>query len=67
MNMRVHRLATTMQAEEAYTLVEFLDQLREVLMQAYGDEITRMLAAQTAGPPQRWESMGDLLGEEEPF
>jgi hypothetical protein len=66
MSMRIHRLATTMQAEEAYTLVEFLDQLREVLMHAYGDEITRMLA-QTAGPPQRWESMADLWGEEEPF
>lgn len=26
-----------------YTLVEFLDQLREVLMQTYGDDITTML------------------------
>lgn len=43
MNMRVHRLVTYMQAEEAYTLVEFLDQLRATLMQAYGDEITCML------------------------
>jgi hypothetical protein len=65
--MRIHRLATHMQAEQAYNLVEFLDQLREVLMHAYGDEITRMLVDQTAGPPQRWESMGDLQGEEEPF
>ena len=43
MSMRVHRLVTYMQAEDAYTLVEFLDQLRATLMQAYGDEITRML------------------------
>lgn len=43
MNMRVHRLVTHLQAEEAYTLIEFLDQIRAVLMQTYGDEITRML------------------------
>jgi hypothetical protein len=51
MNMRIHRLATYMQAQEAYTVVEFLDQLREVLMHAYGEEITRMLAAQTGVAP----------------
>jgi hypothetical protein len=43
MNMRVHRLVTHLQAEEAYTVVEFLDQLRAVLMQSYGQEITQML------------------------
>ena len=43
MTRRVHKLATHFRAEEAYTLIEFLDQLREVLMAAYGDEIADML------------------------
>lgn len=41
--MRVNRIVTHLRAEDAYTLVEFLDQLREVLMQTYGDDITAML------------------------
>lgn len=41
--MRVNKIATHLQPGEAYTLVEFLDQLREVLMQTYGDDITTML------------------------
>jgi hypothetical protein len=41
--MRVNRIVTHLRPEEAYTLVEFLDQLREVLMQTYGKEISTML------------------------
>ncbi len=41
--MRVNRIVTHLQPEEAYTLVEFLDQLREMLMQTYGEDITTML------------------------
>jgi len=43
MIMRVNRIVTHLRPEDAYTLVEFLDQLRNVLMQTYGDEITTML------------------------
>jgi hypothetical protein len=43
MIMRVNKIVTHLQPGEAYTLVEFLDQLREVLMQTYGDDITTML------------------------
>ena len=48
MTMRVSKLTTYLRPEDAYTLVEFLDQLREMLMQAYGDEIVAML--QEASP-----------------
>ncbi len=41
--MRVNKIVTYLQPGEAYTLVEFLDQLRDVLMQTYGDDITAML------------------------
>ena len=34
MTMRVSKLTTYLRPEDAYTLVEFLDQLREMLMQS---------------------------------
>ena len=43
MIMRVNKIVTHLQPGDAYMLVEFLDQLREVLMQTYGDDITTML------------------------
>lgn len=43
MTMRIHTLITHLQPEDAYTLIEILDQLRDALMQAYGVEITTML------------------------
>lgn len=36
MSMRTHRLTTYLQAHQAHSLIDFLDQVREVLMQAYG-------------------------------
>ena len=65
MSMRVHKLTTYLQAEEACTLIEFLDQVREVLMQAYGDDITAMLRqpCSPAQPLEPWETFGD----EDPF
>jgi len=43
MTMRIHTLVTHLQPHEAYTLIEFLDQLRESLLQVYGEEVTTML------------------------
>jgi hypothetical protein len=43
MTMRVNKIVTYLRPEDAYTLVEFLDQLREALMETYGDDITAML------------------------
>lgn len=34
---------THLRADEALTLIEFLDQLRDVLMHTYGDEVKAML------------------------
>jgi hypothetical protein len=45
--MRVHKIITHLQPAEAYTLVEFLDQLRDALMQTYGDDIATMLKEAT--------------------
>ena len=43
MTMRVSKITTYLRPEDAHTIVEFLDQLREMLMQTYGDEIMAML------------------------
>ena len=48
MTMRVNTLVTHLRPEDAYTLIEFLDQLRAALMQTYGDEIRALL--QEASP-----------------
>ena len=60
--MRIHKLTTYLQAEEVFTLVEFLDQLRDVLIQAYGDDISAML--QQASAPR---TSTEIAGDEDAF
>lgn len=43
MNMRVNTVITHLRAEDAVTLIEFLDQLREVLARTYGPDIVAMM------------------------
>lgn len=62
MNMRVHTLVTHLQAEDAYQLVEFIDQLRDILIQSYGEEIKAMLqAASYHDPTQEMHDIQDDL------
>ncbi len=42
MTMSVTRLRTYWTAEEAATAIDFLDNLREVLWETYGEQITQM-------------------------
>ena len=43
MSLSITRLPTHWNADEAYTVIAFLDLLRDQLMESYGDEITAML------------------------
>jgi hypothetical protein len=43
MTMRVNTIVTHLRPEDAYTVIDFLDQLRSMLVQTYGDEIKEML------------------------
>lgn len=43
MSMRVHKLTTHLRPEDAYAIVEFLDQVRDMLLLTYGDDIKTML------------------------
>ena len=65
MSMRIHKLTTYLQAEEACSLIEFLEQLRERLLQSYGDDIIAML--QQNSTPQHQCEPRDLFDDEEQF
>lgn len=51
MSMRINTLVTHLRAEDALTLIEFLDQLRELLIQTYGDEIKTLLQDASSSTP----------------
>jgi hypothetical protein len=57
MTMRINTIVTHFRPEDAYTLIEFLDQLRAVLMQTYGDEMRKLL--QEASPREPRVECGD--------
>lgn len=47
MTMRINTVVTHLRAEDAHSIIEFLDQLRYVLMQNYGSDIRAMLQEAT--------------------
>ena len=49
MSMRVNTIVTHLRPEDAYTLIEFLDQVRDVLMQSYADDMKTMLQEASTG------------------
>ena len=62
MSMRVNTIITHLRPEDAHTLIEFLDQVRDALMQTYSGEIRAMLReAETTRAP------GNTLEDDEPF
>jgi hypothetical protein len=46
MTMRLTQLATHCEPDEALTMIQFLDQLKELLWTAYGEEIIRQAYAE---------------------
>ena len=62
MSMRVNTIITHLRAEDAYTLIEFLDQVRDALIHTYGDDVKAILQAASQRASQQ------LWGEDdEPF
>ena len=60
MTMRVSQITTHLRPEDAYTIIEFLDQLRAMLIATYGDEIVALLQeASPRGPGSSDEGMED--------
>ena len=65
MTMRVSQITTYLRPEDAHTVIEFLDQVRAMLMQTYGDEIMALLqqaSQHESAPPDEW-----MDGQREPF
>ena len=62
MSMRVNTIITHLRPEDAITLIEFLDQVRDVLAQTYDREIRAMMQEATT----TFESDG-AAGEDESF
>lgn len=60
MTMRVSKITTYLRPEDAHTIIEFLDQLREMLVQTYGDEIMALLQEASQHPDERMEEHGEL-------
>ena len=62
MMMCVNQIVTHLRPEDAYTLIEFLDQLRDTLMQTYGDEI-RIFLQEAQAPLELavGEANGDVV------
>ena len=56
MSLRIITIVTRLRAEDAHTLIEFLDQVRDALMQTYSGEIRAMLReAETTRAPGKPE------------
>ncbi|MFN2329313.1 MAG: hypothetical protein ABR612_10370 [Chromatocurvus sp.] len=56
MSMKVLRLCAHWQAEDACSALTFIDELREQIINEYGEEIVQMLQeASTAGEAQQLE------------
>ena len=55
MSMKLTQLITHWDAADAYCVITFLDELREVLMATYGDDIGEMLK-QTSSPSQHYHT-----------
>ena len=53
MSMRVGKIVTYLRPEDAHALIEFLDQLRDVMIQTYGNDIRGMLQ-EAIPPPKLW-------------
>jgi hypothetical protein len=59
MTMRMNKITTYLRAEDAHTIIEFLDQLREMLIASYGDEIAALLQEASHGAPDSPEEWRD--------
>ncbi|MFZ6876257.1 hypothetical protein ACO0LF_29690 [Undibacterium sp. Di27W] len=59
MSMRVNQIVTHLRPEDVCSIIEFLDQVRDMLMKAYGDDIKIMLQEASQRNPAQRESDGD--------
>ena len=67
MTLKIIRISTHWEAEDACTVIQFLDELRDGLWCIYGDQITDMLR-EASEPPLENTDQGELEFDDEiPF
>jgi len=66
MSLSITHLPTHWDAGEAYTVIAFLDLLRDQLWETYGDEITAMLRDASTAQPNEHQIALDF-DDEPPF
>lgn len=67
MTMRLTQLTTHWTADEAHTVIEFLDRLRDTLWATYGDEIIEMLKAASDNNPDDCDRLDSDFDDEITF
>ena len=67
MTMRLTQLTTYWNADDANTVIDFLDELRDVLWASYGDEIIEMRQAASQSSLGDDESPGPELDDKITF
>jgi hypothetical protein len=65
--MRVNTLVMHLEPDQAYALIEFIDQLRERLLESYGDNIKAMLQEATAQTSRDEDDDGNDVNDHDPF
>ena len=63
MSLSITHLPTHWDAGEAYTVIAFLDLLRDQLWETYGDEITAMMQDASSVPPNEQQIALDFDDE----
>lgn len=66
MSLSFTHLPSHMTTDEAWTVITFLDLMREALWETYGEEITAMLKEASQPHHDSWESTLNL-DDDEPF
>ena len=67
MTMKLTQLKTHWNADDAYTVISFLDELRDVIWDTYGDDIIQMLKDASSHDAPSDESDECELNDDIPF
>ena len=58
MSLKIHRLRTHWQAADAELIIDFLDELRDLLCETYGEDIAEMHRAEARASPAVLDELG---------
>ncbi len=67
MTLKITRISTHWEAEDACTVIQFLDELRDQLWEVYGDQVTDMLREASESRPENTDQRELEFDDEIPF